>query len=97
MNATPSQPVNSPSAHEIAVCAYAIWDQEGRPHGRDMEHWLQAKAQLEADRRHDLMRSVNETIEATLVEHRARRLRVFRKRAATNTGRPRVRPQAVLV
>ena len=22
--------------------AYEIWEQEGRPHGQDMKHWLQA-------------------------------------------------------
>lgn len=26
----------------ISKRAYAIWDQEGRPHGRDAEHWEQA-------------------------------------------------------
>ncbi len=34
------------AAHEeIALSAYSIWDQEGRPEGRDVEHWLQAEAQ----------------------------------------------------
>ena len=26
--------------------AYAIWEQEGRPHGKDREHWERAKRQL---------------------------------------------------
>jgi hypothetical protein len=28
---------------EIAERAYAIWEREGRPHGRDLEHWLTAE------------------------------------------------------
>ena len=31
---------------EIARTAYFIWEQEGRPHGRDQAHWLQAEKQL---------------------------------------------------
>ncbi len=26
--------------------AYAIWEREGRPHGRDREHWRQAEAEI---------------------------------------------------
>jgi hypothetical protein len=28
--------------------AYAIWEREGRPHGRALDHWLQAEAELAA-------------------------------------------------
>jgi hypothetical protein len=35
-----------PTHDEIARCAYAIFEQEGRPEGREMEHWLRAEAQL---------------------------------------------------
>ena len=28
---------------EIAVCAYFIWEQEGKPVGRALDHWLQAE------------------------------------------------------
>ena len=31
---------------EIARTAYFIWEQEGRPHGRDQAHWFQAETQL---------------------------------------------------
>lgn len=37
-----------PAHDEIARRAYAIFEQEGRPEGRDMEHWLRAEAQLAA-------------------------------------------------
>jgi hypothetical protein len=30
----------------IRVRAYQIWEQEGRPHGRDREHWHEAERQL---------------------------------------------------
>ena len=29
--------------------AYEIWEAEGRPHGRDMEHWLKAELMLGED------------------------------------------------
>ncbi|MGZ3486405.1 MAG: DUF2934 domain-containing protein [Isosphaeraceae bacterium] len=28
---------------EIAVAAYYIWEKEGYPHGRDLDHWLHAE------------------------------------------------------
>ena len=31
---------------EISRRARTIWEQEGRPEGRDKEHWLQAEAEL---------------------------------------------------
>lgn len=31
---------------EISKRAREIWEREGRPEGRDMEHWLQAEAEL---------------------------------------------------
>jgi hypothetical protein len=33
----------------IARRAYALWEQEGRPHGRDGEHWRLACAAIEAE------------------------------------------------
>lgn len=33
--------------------AYQIWEREGRPQGRDLEHWLETERELEAeDRKH---------------------------------------------
>jgi hypothetical protein len=31
----------------IRIRAYEIWEQEGRPEGRDVDHWLQAKWEIE--------------------------------------------------
>ena len=28
--------------------AYTLWETQGRPHGRDQEHWLQAEAEITA-------------------------------------------------
>jgi Protein of unknown function (DUF2934) len=35
-----------PTHKDIEVCAYWIWEQEGRPEGRALDHWLQAELQL---------------------------------------------------
>jgi hypothetical protein len=35
------------SREMIEVRAYEIWEQEGRPHGRDVEHWMKAAEELE--------------------------------------------------
>lgn len=31
----------------VQVAAYHIWQKEGCPHGRHVDHWLQAKVELE--------------------------------------------------
>jgi Protein of unknown function (DUF2934) len=33
---------------KIAVCAYFIWEREGKAVGRALDHWLQAESQLAA-------------------------------------------------
>jgi hypothetical protein len=38
---------------EIARVAYAIWEEEGRPDGRDHEHWMKARRRLAEGRAHD--------------------------------------------
>ena len=35
-----------PTHDEIAACARRIYEMEGRPEGKAMEHWLRAEAQL---------------------------------------------------
>ena len=34
---------------EIRARAYAIWEQEGRPEDRSLDHWLRAEAEIPAD------------------------------------------------
>lgn len=33
---------------EISKRAYRIWEGEGRPSGRDLDHWLRAEAEVKA-------------------------------------------------
>lgn len=35
-----------PEPENIAERAYSIWEQEGRPHGRDRAHWERAEREL---------------------------------------------------
>ena len=36
----------APSPQTVARRAYAIYEQQGSPHGHDVKHWLEAEAQL---------------------------------------------------
>lgn len=37
------------SEHEISRRAYEKWESEGRPHGRDKDHWHEAERELAGD------------------------------------------------
>ena len=37
---------SGPTCEEISALAYHLYEQEGRPHGRNVEHWLQAELLL---------------------------------------------------
>jgi hypothetical protein len=37
------------SEEAIRQRSYAIWEREGRPQGKAMEHWLRAKTELELE------------------------------------------------
>ena len=34
------------SQQDIAARAYQLWEEEGRPHGRDLDHWSKATSEL---------------------------------------------------
>jgi len=38
----PSPDKISPSEEDIKARAYAIWEEEGRPEGKHLEHWTRA-------------------------------------------------------
>lgn len=38
----------TPNTDTVAVLAYQYWEAEGRPDGKDMEHWLKAERALNA-------------------------------------------------
>ncbi|GDY19700.1 hypothetical protein LBMAG56_10450 [Verrucomicrobiota bacterium] len=46
-----------PTHDEIARYAYSIWEQEGWPQHRDLEHWLHAESQLQQARREEAFRA----------------------------------------
>jgi hypothetical protein len=48
-NAMPHENQTNPSEDEIRVRSYLIWEREGCPEGKAEEHWLQAKAELDAE------------------------------------------------
>jgi hypothetical protein len=47
-SASPASRGSHPIATEesIASRAYSLWEQAGRPHGRDLEYWLLAESQV---------------------------------------------------
>ena len=45
-----SASTSTPTSDEIARIAQAIWEGEGRPEGRDHEHWIRARHLLEEGR-----------------------------------------------
>ena len=45
-----SIPAGTSANDEIARVAYAIWEAEGRPEGRDHEHWMRARQLVEEGR-----------------------------------------------
>lgn len=40
--------MNADLNHNIHERAYQIWEQEGRPEGRSLDHWLQAELEANA-------------------------------------------------
>jgi len=45
----PHEKQTNPSEDEIRTRSYLIWEREGCPEGKAREHWLRAKAELEAE------------------------------------------------
>ena len=48
--AAPAKPASPPTHAEIAERAKAVWKAHGCQAGRDRENWLEAEAQLRAER-----------------------------------------------
>jgi hypothetical protein len=47
----------------IAQRAYELWEIEGRPVGRDLEHWLRAEAEIATNGRKPRARRSNTAVE----------------------------------
>lgn len=46
---TTSQPATSqPTQEQITELAHSLWLEEGKPEGRELQHWLEAERQLRA-------------------------------------------------
>jgi FMN phosphatase YigB (HAD superfamily) len=71
----------------ISRRAYALWEAEGRPEGRDRENWLQASAEYDQLERTKASRDGKEVLR----RNKARADRLF---AASNTDRPAGRRKA---
>ncbi len=54
--------MSDPNAYDdrIQARAYALWEQDGRPHGRHEQHWRQARAELEQEDAKDAQTSPGE-------------------------------------
>lgn len=72
---------NSPTKKQIAVRAYEIYVLEGRPEGHDMEHWLQAEAELKEELRKMPARVLN------AVSQESDRERISSARSRRNRGK----------
>jgi len=42
--------VHAPSASEVATRAYFSYAKQGFPHGRDVQHWLEAESEILTER-----------------------------------------------
>ena len=47
--AAPTVPALEITSDQIARRAYFIWEQQGRPAGKEREHWILAEQQLKAE------------------------------------------------
>lgn len=76
--------------HDIRIRSYLLWEAEGRPQGRDMEFWLRAEAQLEAESRAPApwKRPRLFVVPSASVRSPPRRLIADRVTGATRTGTP---------
>ena len=49
--------MNTAIEERIRTRAYELWEAEGRPSGREVEHWLQAAQELAAEQRRSAPRT----------------------------------------
>jgi hypothetical protein len=49
-----------PTDEQIRRRAYQLWEQHGRPEGRDVQFWLRAKDELRAPEPYDTFTTLNE-------------------------------------
>jgi hypothetical protein len=44
---------HEPDEHRVRARAHQIWTEEGKPDGRDKEHWLRARWEIEREGGHE--------------------------------------------
>ena len=76
----------------IRARAYALWEQQGRPEGRQSENWDQARREIEQEDADGLRSTVTETIGLAVgaepVEPKPRRRTMPQEEAAQKPSRP---------
>jgi hypothetical protein len=82
-----------PTQQEIAQRAYAMWEREGRPHGRSLDHWFAAERELSLSQPTTSMPLLSDA--APKPTHRASstRRKVATPEAATPKTKPRPRAE----
>ncbi len=53
MNQATAKIQSEPTHDEIALCAFLLWEKEGRQSGRETTYWLQAEAQVKLTRQQE--------------------------------------------
>jgi hypothetical protein len=51
MNAKPANPTAESLRKQIEFRAYLLWERDGRPYGRHIEHWAQAEKEILGERK----------------------------------------------
>ena len=49
--------------HEVRLIAYHIWEEEGRPAGHDLDHWLRAES-LWRDEQDQMLEHIGRDVES---------------------------------
>lgn len=74
-----------PTQQEIALRAYAMWEREGRPYGRNLDHWLAAEREL--------MQASTRPLSADIPAKPVRRVAKTSPKATTAKPKPRARAE----
>jgi hypothetical protein len=71
-----------PDKVQIADRSYFIWENEGRPEGKALEHWLRAQEELAAETAPDTNSAKPKRARATSVEKPKRTVRARKPKAS---------------
>ena len=63
----PARRIAGNTEHAIRERAYYMWEQDGRPHGRDIEYWDRAAAEAAAKPKRAKIAAAKMTIAKTVV------------------------------